>query len=192
MIVIFGGAFNPPTMAHCSMAGHIVKTLGCRKLLFLPVGDLYQKPGLLACAHRIKMLELLCLELPRCEVSPLEAGHSRVLSTLETCRLIKKAYPKEEVAFVMGADNLADLPNWFQYEDLLKEFRQIVFKRGDFSVLGLIEGNFFKYRDRFILLDPPGGVGHISSTAYRNHLENEGMVPSLVSGYIKKHHLYGR
>jgi len=191
MIVVFGGAFNPPTIAHKEMARQIIETLRCSKFLFLPVGDLYKKPGLAASFHRVQMLDLVCQELPRAEVSDLEAKQKTVLRTFETLELLQELYPEEEIAFVMGADNLMDLPNWYNYEQLLQKFRHIVFKREDLDIAQIINLRFFDYRDRFILLEAKAAM-NVSSTLYRESQGNESLVPLSVSRYIKRHHLYGR
>ena len=41
MIVVFGGSFNPPTIAHHQIAKHILKQTECEQFFFLPVGDQY-------------------------------------------------------------------------------------------------------------------------------------------------------
>ena len=42
-IVVYGGAFNPPTLAHYKLAISVLKSIGADKLIFMPVGDNYNK-----------------------------------------------------------------------------------------------------------------------------------------------------
>jgi len=190
MIVVFGGAFNPPTVAHEAIARLIIEQLPCKALLFLPVGDHYQKPGLAPAKDRIQMLWLICQELEGAFVSDLEAKHTRVLTTYESLQQVKKHYPEEDIAFVMGADNLKDIFSWSQYERLLGEFYHIVLTRDGLDVAAYIDTYLPSFKERFILLKAEPLA--VSSTMYRDHLEQEHLVPPAVGAYIKSRHLYGR
>ena len=191
MIVVFGGSFNPPTIAHYEIAMHILKQNFCKKFYFLPVGDAYPKRGLITAKHRVAMLELLCEKLPQASVSLIEVQSEKVLTTYETLSQLQKKYPEEEIAFIIGADNLKDLPNWFQYEQLMKTFKLIVFKRDDIEVNQLISNQFPSFKDRFIVLDA-FHQRDISSTMYRENPNLTDLVLESVDDYIKRHQLYGR
>lgn len=190
MIVVFGGAFNPPTIAHEAIARQIISDLPCEKLLFLPVGDHYNKKGLLPAKERIHMLELVCDSLPHAHVSDLEAAHPKVLTTFESLQLVRERYPDKKIAFVMGADNLRDIFSWGQYERLLSEFYHIVLTRDGVDVKAYIKEQLPAYEDRFIFLKTMPSL--VSSTLYRDNLDLEILVPMSVSRYIKSRHLYGR
>ena len=43
----FGGSFNPVTKAHVDLALEIVKMFNMDKVIFVPVGDNYNKKGLI-------------------------------------------------------------------------------------------------------------------------------------------------
>lgn len=137
------------------------------------------------------MLELLCEKLPQASVSLIEVQSEKVLTTYETLSQLQKKYPEEEIAFIIGADNLKDLPNWFQYEQLMKTFKLIVFKRDDIEVNQLISNQFPSFKDRFIVLDA-FHQRDISSTMYRENPNRTDLVLESVDDYIKRHQLYGR
>ena len=50
----FGGSFNPVTKAHVDLALEIVKMFNMDKVIFVPVGDNYNKKGLINEKHRYK------------------------------------------------------------------------------------------------------------------------------------------
>ncbi len=191
MIVVFGGSFNPPTIAHYQIAKHILKQTDCEQFFFLPVGDQYPKKGLISSAHRVAMLNLVCEQLQHASVSTLEVEANHVLTSFETLSLMKKQYPTQEIAFVIGADNLEDLPNWVQYEQLIKHFKLIVFRRDDIEVDHIIANQFEKYKNQFIVLNSFGKMD-VSSTQYRENLDRSDLVLESVDHYIKQHQLYGR
>lgn len=191
MILVFGGAFNPPTTAHHAIAKHLLKELPGSTLAFVPVGDGYAKPGLVPVRYRIQMLEILSRDLPRTLVSPVEAQAASVLSTLETMRLLQQDWPGGQLAFVLGADNLEKLTEWKEYRSLLTEFLVVAFKRGDLDVPSLIESRYAPYKDRFVLVEGLAKIP-VSSTQYRKDRQAAGLVLPGVESYIRSHGLYGR
>ena len=191
MIVVFGGSFNPPTIAHHQIAKHILKQTDCEQFFFLPVGDQYPKKGLISSHHRVNMLNLVCEQLPRASVSMIEVEADRVLTSFETLSIMKKQYPTQDIAFVIGADNLKDLPNWVQYEQLIQQFKIIVFRRDDIDVDQSIKTQFGLYHDRFIVLNSFGKMD-VSSTMYRENLNRSDLVLACVDQYVKEQQLYGR
>ena len=63
MKIIYGGAFNPPTRAHYEIAKYIIdKYEGC-EFVFMPAGNVYNKPGLEKDTDRLEMLKLICDKL---------------------------------------------------------------------------------------------------------------------------------
>lgn len=191
MLVVFGGSFNPPTIAHYNIAKHILKNLDCRQFFFLPVGDQYPKKELIGATFRVEMLKLLCAKLERASVSTLEVEADHVLTSFETLTLLQQQYPNETIGFVIGADNLKDLPNWVQADELIRYFKMIVFRRDDIDVDGLIQTLFKKQSDRFIVLDSFGEMD-VSSTQYRQDVNKDRLVLQEVDAYVRAHHLYGR
>lgn len=191
MLVIFGGSFNPPTIAHYQIASHILKQLDCEQFFFLPVGDHYPKKGLISSKHRVKMLNLVCQHLNKATVSTLEVEADRVLTSFESLSLLQQRYPNKEIAFVIGADNLEDLPNWVQYEQLIEHFKLVVFRRDDIKVDEVIQQQFKHYEDRFIVLDSFDKM-NVSSTEYRDNINRSDLVLPCVDEYVRQHQLYGR
>lgn len=189
MIVIFGGAFNPPTIAHYEVAKHVLELPNVHKLLFLPVGDHYQKAGLVPAFHRVNMLELMSLELPGTSVSKIEVEASRALKTVETLEKLQAEYPDEQLAFVMGADNLSSLTSWYQYEKLIRKFKLIILGRDEFDVHALIQAHFPLMKDNFLVVDDFKKLA-ISSTQYRNDVTKAELLRPNVETYIKINGLY--
>jgi len=190
MIVIFGGAFNPPTIAHQKIAQHILKRHEVTELLFVPVGDNYQKAQLIPAVHRVKMLSLMCDELANASVDATEINATRALKTVETLKILQDKYPGEPLAFVMGADNLHDLANWHGYEDLINQFTIIVFNRKQRDVEGFISNNFAGAASNFLIIQDFEELD-ISSTQYRSDVKQSELLLSTVRDYIKENNLYG-
>lgn len=137
-IIVFGGAFNPPTNGHLSLAEHLTGLDNVQSVMFLPVGDIYPKEGLLPSEERVKMLAAVVNENPRFLLSTVETESPVLLNTIDSLRLIQQEFPEHEIAFLMGTDNLAQLPTWEGAVELLKEFSLYVTSRNEDGVLDVI------------------------------------------------------
>jgi len=189
MIVVFGGSFNPPTIAHYEVAKCVLGLPFVQHLFFVPVGNQYKKAGLIPAFHRVRMLEILADNLPEVTISKIEVEAKRTLKSVETLERLKVEYPDSEFAFVMGADNLYDLINWHDYERLVKGFKMIILNRGEFDVHSFIKENFEFVADNFIIVDDFTKVD-ISSSVYRaDPTRSEFLLPE-VANYIRENGLY--
>jgi len=189
MIVVFGGAFNPPTIAHYEVAKHVLGEPFVQSLLFVPVGDHYKKAGLIPAFHRVKMLEIMISGLPDASISKVEVEADQALKTVETLEKLQAEYPNETLAFVMGADNLYGLIKWYDYERLVKKFKMIILNRGEIDVHAFIKQNFTFATQNFIVVDDFSKMD-ISSSQYRADVTKTELLLSDVEKYIKKHSLY--
>lgn len=188
MVIVFGGAFNPPTIAHREIYFHIKKSVNFSKFIYLPVSNLYTKSSLIANVHRINMLELMVADLENAYVSDLETNDTDFLGTYQSLLRIQEKY-NDEVAFVIGADNLNNIHHWKHAEDLLTEFKFIVINRDKMDINTYIDNSKYlsKYKDKFIII--PDFNMNISSTGFRESFDPS-YVPEKVYEYIMTHELY--
>lgn len=195
MIAVCGGSFNPPTKAHIKMIKTVENLNYISKVIVLPVGDFYKKDELVSVKDRIDMLNTVFKNMDNFIISDLEANSNKQLRTLESLRLINKEYPQSDIAFVMGADNLLDIKNWYKYEEILSEFSFIVFDRDDLNVMDIIKGDSIlsKYRHKFFIESLKVDEGISSSKvrelikmnkSYANYLECN------IYKYIEENKLY--
>ena len=59
-IGFFGGSFNPPSIAHLKLAKKAIKECKLDKVIFVPIGDFYDKEDLAPISDRIQMLKISC------------------------------------------------------------------------------------------------------------------------------------
>ena len=189
MIAVFGGAFNPPTIAHYEIAKHVLRLSFVVSLLFVPVGDQYKKAGLIPANHRINMLKIMIRWLPDANVSEVEIKARRAFKTIETLQLLQAKYPEADLAFVLGADNLGDLPHWYSHNRLVEQFKMIIFNRGGFDVHAFIKEHFEKAAENFIIIDDFKKID-ISSSQYRSDVSKKEILLPEIEKYITKHNLY--
>ncbi len=188
MVIVFGGAFNPPTIAHREIYYHIQKHIDFDQFIYLPVSNVYTKSSLISNVHRLNMVKLMTEDMDKATVSDIELNDSKFLGTYQTLMRIQDVY-QTDVAFVLGADNLSNIHRWISFESLISEFKFIIINRNNIDIKSILNNDemLAKYKENFIIL--PGFDMHISSTIFRETFEPS-YVPDKVYEYIMIHNLY--
>ena len=155
-IAIFGGSFNPPTIAHINLAKQILdKMKNIEKIIFVPVSTKYNKQGLAPDEDRLGFLKTICQDHPNMEVSSLELNSPRQLYTIETLKIMQKQNPDKTIYFIVGTDNLKELETWHAANEILQQFKIIVLERDNDIMEKIISNSLFlkQYRESFIKLN---------------------------------------
>ena len=111
-IVVMGGSFNPPTIAHQELMKDAMKAVDAELGFFVPVSDAYLKRKMrynksalvLPPQLRIDMVKCMCAD-GTMQVCNLEMGTVKA-RTLETLMAIQQEYPFAEIYFIMGDDKM--------------------------------------------------------------------------------------
>ncbi len=192
-IGIFGGSFNPPHNAHKSMAISLIETGYLDKIIYVPVGNLYNKPYLANDADRYNMLKLMIEGYDYLEVSDYEFG--QLTYTYQTLTHFKNQYPNDDICFICGSDNLKEFTTWREYKYVLSHFKIIVTKRNDDNIDEII--NTFREYQNNILVTDINFDKDISSTVIRDKIKTNDTFETMadyvdkkVIDYIKNHQLY--
>lgn len=126
----FGGSFNPPTNVHINLGKELITEGVLDKVIFVPVGDYYQKQDLIPAIHRYNMLKIACKEFESLDVENIACIHQDKLFATDTFELIYKKYDKDsEIYFIMGSDNFEKMPSWKNYEEIKDKYQYIVLNR---------------------------------------------------------------
>jgi len=188
VIAVFGGAFNPPTIAHINLAKQVLdKVNGIEKIIFVPVSTKYNKNNLESNIDRFNMLKKICASYKNFEVSNIELESNRQLYTIETLEILQEQNPNSKICFITGTDNLKELPTWHKIEKLLQEFKIIVLERENDNIDEIIENESMlrKYKESFIKVNNLKKI-HLSSTEIREKIENKEDITNLVPEEIKE------
>lgn len=183
MIIIYGGAFNPPTKAHYLIAKMLIEKFNPDTFYFLPVGEKYNKDGMARYHDRFNMINLVSEILPNSVVSNKE-NEPEFRGTYYMLKEFKEI--DENLYFVMGADNFDYLDNWIMASNLISEFKFIVLKRKGYDVDKLISEKYYEHKDNFTIIDIDLPI---SSTEFRTHKDEEILLPCVYE-YIKENNLY--
>ena len=128
-IGFFGGSFNPPSKTHISLAKKLLKEKTIDKVIFVPVGDFYNKQELIQAKHRYNMLKIATEELGNVEVSDIEMHINKKLYAADIFELIEKEHNNSENYYIMGADNYNKMHMWKDYEEIKNKYKYIVLER---------------------------------------------------------------
>lgn len=178
-LVVMGGSFNPPTVAHYRLMKAAVDALGAEHGLFVPVSDAYLRrkmrhshpPVVLSPELRVKMLRVMCDEDARLDVCDIEIGTVEP-RTFPTLLALRDEYPDHEIYFLMGADKLGLLANMAERRDFFDSFRAILYSRGEEAFEQELMSNelLALNRDRIVILPQPEGTDGVSSSAVRDRM----------------------
>jgi len=191
MYIVYCGSFNPITMAHLLTAQTAVNLLKAERVIFIPTSSLYSKPGLIEDKDRIEIINLAIKDNDKFVCSDIESRYAfknkRQLKTIETLNILKKDY--DNLALLIGMDNYHTLNSWHKAEELVKNYKIIVYPRigenDDIETLDLYQ----KYPDSFIFLDTTL-TSNISASLvrenYKKGISNKYLVKDEVNDYILK------
>ena len=180
-IVVMGGSFNPPTIAHQRLLLGAVNALGADQGIFVPSSHTYVSikmrraklpKEVLREEVRLRMLQAMCREDPRLTVDDCEFHRTEKGYTYESMESIQEKYPDAELYFLSGGDKVSVISRWHRIREFLDRFKILVVKRdGDDPETGLRENPFLReHLDRFQIIPAPDGVEGISSSAVRDRL----------------------
>lgn len=163
--VIFGGSFNPPTVAHYEISKQIIEYFNVLDFVFMPTGNNYSKPELIKASHRYNMLELVCKKLKNARVSDFEMTQEKYKGTYYMLEHFKGYY------FVLGADNVKDIVNWINFPKVVSDNKFIVLNRNNIDLSKILnQEKLINYKDNFIIFND-FTVSDVSSSKYRMSLD---------------------
>lgn len=198
-IGLLGGTFDPIHFGHLRLAEEAREQLGLDRVLFLPAPRPWRKAGrpVSSVVHRLAMVRLAVAGNPAFAVSTIELEQSGPTYTALTLAALRTELGEGAgLHFILGADALRDLPNWWEPQRIVALARLAVAARGRAPLRGLdaldrrVPG-LLAACERIAM--PPLTI---SSTDLRNRAAAgrslRYLVPDAVASYIAEYHLYGQ
>jgi nicotinate-nucleotide adenylyltransferase len=188
---IFGGAFDPPHIAHSIIAEDVREQLHLDKIIFIPSGNppLKDAQGVTPAVHRMEMSKISFGSDPNFEVSDIEFSNSDERSfTVDTLMKLHEIYPKNTVKFylIIGIDNLIDFPKWKNPEKLFLLSEVIIANRPNY----LIDNVPGEYMQKVKFLNVPNL--DISSSGIRKRVSQGKSIKYLVHPDVEKYILHNK
>jgi nicotinate-nucleotide adenylyltransferase len=109
---VFGGAFDPPHIAHIALAQAALEQLQLDELRVVPTGQAWHKSRTLTPAvHRLEMTRLAFAAMDRVVVDARETLRSGPSFTVDTLAELSSELPAARLFLVIGEDQAAGADN---------------------------------------------------------------------------------
>ena len=130
---LLGGSFNPTHDGHLELTRTALARLALDEVWWLvsPQNPLKPEAGMAGRDERVAQARD-AVDHPRVRVTALEAELGTRYS-VDTVRALARHFPKVRFVWLMGADNLIQLPEWKDWQRLFEQVAIAVFDRPGYS-----------------------------------------------------------
>ena len=190
---VFGGAFDPPHVAHAALVQTALDVFNLDELRLVPTGLAWHKVRPLSSAsHRLAMCHLAFGQIPKLVIDPREISRSGPSYTVDTLRELSGEFPCAELFLIMGGDQARALASWRDWREILRLAIICVAEREAATGANPSFSAPVGLESRFRPLHLP--AMSVSSTDIRSRIAAQRSVATLViepvARYIDEHHLY--
>ncbi len=135
-IGIYGGSFDPIHHGHLILAREALETLPLAEILFVPAAQSPHKPNRQPSppAIRWEMLKVAIADEAGFSASRLEIDRPAPSYSVETVEALRGANEDAEFFFLIGQDNLVQLPTWHRFEELRRFVQFVVLDRSGVEI----------------------------------------------------------
>src|SRR5258706_8796725 len=119
---LFGGSFDPVHLGHLLVGQAAREELELERLFFIPAAQSPFKPESkpTAANERLRLLRLALAGKNWCELDEQEISRGGISFTIDTVRDYARRFPGSEIYYLIGADNVAQLPKWRDAPELAR------------------------------------------------------------------------
>ena len=122
-IGILGGTFDPVHNGHLALGKQAYEQFKLDEIWFMPSGHPPHKKSRLVTQgkEREDMVKLAIASVPYFVYSDFELKREGNTYTAQTLTLLREAYPQHEFYFIIGADSLYEIEQWYHPELVIKQ-----------------------------------------------------------------------
>ena len=164
-----GGSFNPAHGGHLHISPLALKLLDLDQIWWLvsPQNPLKPVDGMAPFAVRLEGARRIAEADRRIVVTDLESRLRSSRYTADTLKALRRRFPRLRFVWLMGGDNLVQIPKWERWPDIFRTVPIAVFDRPSYSLKalsGLAAKRFARYRvpasdeRRLAEMEPPAWV----------------------------------
>lgn len=188
-IGIMGGSFNPIHVGHAIIANYIIQNTDIDQLWLMvsPENPFKTGQAMVNEGQRLRMVEMVSRRLDNVITSGFELTLPRPSYTIDTLNALKAKFPSDDFTLVIGADNWAVFDKWRSHDEIISNFKIVVYPRGGYDIVIPSQMS-----DRVLAVDAP--VIEVSSSKIREQLsmghDMRFFMPDEVYDYILRNNLY--
>ena len=150
-IGLLGGSFNPAHEGHRHISLLALKQLQLDQVWWLvsPQNPLKAAAGMAPLAQRLAGTRTMAMH-PRIRASDLESRLG-TRYTVDTLSALQRRWPRSAFVWLMGADNLVQLPRWHRWREIVEMVPMAIFNRpgqGHRALAGAAAARFARSRVR--------------------------------------------
>lgn len=130
-ILVFGGSFSPPTLAHEEIIRQCLALPGFDEVWLMPSADRDDKSMSASEADRLAMLKIVKDKIfaddKRLKICDVEYKLPKPTKLVATEGALRRTFPSTEFWFAFGGDSFSDMPNWPDGERMQGALNLVVF-----------------------------------------------------------------
>lgn len=128
---LFGGSFDPVHLGHSLVAQAAREELALDRIFFIPAARSPFKPDNkpAPALERLRLLRLALAGETHFELDEQEIHRGGTSYTIDTVQSYHRRFPGAELYYLIGADNVAQLPKWRDAGELAKLANFVVIPR---------------------------------------------------------------
>lgn len=120
-IGIFGGTFDPIHYGHLRTAFELLHALRLSEVRFMPAGSPPHRDMTVASPElRLQMVKAAIVNQPGFIIDDREMHRTGPSYTVDTLSELRNELPKTPLCLIIGMDAFLGLPQWHQWQDILK------------------------------------------------------------------------
>ena len=191
-IGIMGGTFDPIHNGHLVAASEVADIFDLEEVVFVPTGEPWQKAdrNVSDAEDRYLMTVIATASNPRFHVSRVDVDRPGPTYTVDTLRDMAQLYPGGDLFFITGADALASIMSWRDWEQMFDLAEFVGVTRPGYELAEDMLPDV--HQERTHLIEIPAMA--ISSTDCRERAADGRpvwyLVPDGVVQYIAKNNMY--
>lgn len=129
-IGIFGGTFNPIHHGHLRLALELYERLDLAEVRLIPSAHPpHREQPAVSSQCRLEMVQAAVAGIEELNVDDRELRRTGFSYTVDTLKSLREDYPYRSLCLILGMDSFLNLPQWHQWEQLIKLAHLLVVRR---------------------------------------------------------------